>query len=81
LPDRLTVDELDIRGCTFSALPDDLVVRRRLEIGGLSLRAIPPGCSGAQLYWYGQPIDEQVAIAPETLDVERALRLVKQRCG
>ena len=61
------VNELDLRDCRYLAsLPAALVVRRRLEIGGLALAELPPGCLGAQLCWRDLPIEARYVVGDLT---------------
>lgn len=69
LPAGLTVGRLNISNCTrLTALPENLTVTERLDIGGTSLQ--PPFPSSVyieQIFWNNVPIDEQIAFHPENI--------------
>jgi len=73
LPEGLIVDSLDISDCiALTKLPDSLVVRGNLELGGTSLQ--PNEAQIERITWHGIAISPRIAFEPESITYHEVMR-------
>ena len=70
----LQVDELDITNCrNLAALPEGMVIRKKLELGNTALTSLPNSLQNTPLYWYTVPIDMNIAFNPSPFTAQEIL--------